>query len=56
MGSKKNNKPKPDDSIGAVRTYSKPLVSSSVMMDPKDAYLKKKKSLSDRFWDLIWMK
>ena len=44
---------KPDDSNGAIRVFSKPLVESTVIADPRDMILKKEKSFMDKILDLI---
>ena len=44
---------KPDDSNGAVRVFSKPVVSSTIIADPRDMILKKEKNFIDRILDLI---
>nr|DAE82459.1 MAG TPA: hypothetical protein [Caudoviricetes sp.] len=44
---------KPDDSNGAVRVFSKPIVGSTIIADPIDKILKKEKSFIDRILDLI---
>ena len=49
----KVKKVKPDDSHGAIRVYSKPLIGSSIIADPRDKILKKNKSIADRILDMI---
>ena len=49
----KVKKVKPDDSHGAIRVYSKPLIGSSIIADPRDKILKKNKSITDRILDMI---
>lgn len=44
---------KPDDSNGAIRVFTKPLVGSTVIADPRDKILKKEKSFTDRIIELI---
>ena len=49
----KVKKTKPDDSHGAIRVYSKPLISSSIIADPRDKIFKRNKSITDKILDMI---